>query len=86
MTITSVLTKDVQVRVSSTLNRDVKQYGKKYLLDGKEDTCWNSDNGESQYIILKFPSAVKVKELQIMFQGGFVAKDCQLLGNIGENS
>ena len=25
------------------LNRDVKQYGKKYMFDGNEETCWNSD-------------------------------------------
>ena len=30
-------------RVSSVLNRDVKQFGKKYLFDGEEETCWNSD-------------------------------------------
>jgi len=29
--------------VSSVLNRDTKQFGKKYLLDGEDDTCWNSD-------------------------------------------
>ena len=25
------------------LNRDVKQFGKKFMFDGEEDTCWNSD-------------------------------------------
>ena len=30
-------------RVSSTLNRDTKQFGKKYLFDGNNETCWNSD-------------------------------------------
>jgi len=30
-------------RVSSVLNRDKKQFGKSHMLDGKEDTCWNSD-------------------------------------------
>ena len=25
------------------LNRDVKQFGKKFLFDGQDDTCWNSD-------------------------------------------
>ena len=29
--------------VSSVLNRDVKQYGKKFLFDKEDDTCWNSD-------------------------------------------
>ena len=30
-------------RVSSVLNHDNKQFGKSYMFDGKEDTCWNSD-------------------------------------------
>ena len=30
-------------KVSSTLNKDTRQFGKKYLFDGLEETCWNSD-------------------------------------------
>ena len=30
-------------RVSTTLNRDNKMYGKKFMLDGSDETCWNSD-------------------------------------------
>jgi hypothetical protein len=30
-------------RVSSVLNKDTKSYGKQFLSDGKEETCWNSD-------------------------------------------
>lgn len=30
-------------RVSSVLNRDVKQFGKKFMFDGEEESCWNSD-------------------------------------------
>lgn len=30
-------------RVSSVLNRDVKQLGKKFMFDSNEETCWNSD-------------------------------------------
>ena len=33
----------VIMKVSSTLNRDTKQFGKKFLFDGREETCWNSD-------------------------------------------
>ncbi|XP_010167502.2 nuclear receptor 2C2-associated protein, partial [Antrostomus carolinensis] len=33
-------------RVSSVLNRDVKQFGKKHMFDASEETCWNSDQGE----------------------------------------
>ena len=30
-------------RVSSVLGREVKSYGKQYLFDGCNETCWNSD-------------------------------------------
>lgn len=33
----------VAFRVSSVLNRDVKQFGKKFMFDSNEETCWNSD-------------------------------------------
>ena len=40
----SVLTeRKYTCRVSSTLNRDTKQFGKKFLFDNREETCWNSD-------------------------------------------
>ena len=31
------------LRVSSVLNKDVKQFGKRFMFDGQNDTCWNSD-------------------------------------------
>lgn len=36
-------------RVSSTLNRDTKQFGKKFLIDGSDETCWNSDQGGTSW-------------------------------------
>lgn len=39
-------------RVSSVLNRDVKQYGKKYMFDINEDTCWNSDQVKVEVFLL----------------------------------
>uniref|UniRef100_A0A8C4Q994 Nuclear receptor 2C2-associated protein n=1 Tax=Eptatretus burgeri TaxID=7764 RepID=A0A8C4Q994_EPTBU len=44
----SVLGSDIQCRVSSVLNRDVKQFGKKHLLDGDVETSWNSDELQFQ--------------------------------------
>ena len=29
--------------VSTVLSGDTKQYGKKYLIDNNDDTCWSSD-------------------------------------------
>ncbi|KAM9849007.1 nuclear receptor 2C2-associated protein [Aulostomus maculatus] len=76
----SVICSGTQCRVSSVLNRDVKQYGKKYMFDCNEETCWNSDQGEHQWLILKFPQSIRVTELKVQFQGGFSAKTCRLEG------
>ncbi|XP_063259619.1 nuclear receptor 2C2-associated protein isoform X4 [Prinia subflava] len=65
-------------RVSSVLNRDVKHFGKQHLFDGSEETCWNSDQGTSQWVTLEFPSPVRVSQLQLQFQGGFSSRLCTL--------
>ncbi|XP_023220482.1 nuclear receptor 2C2-associated protein-like [Centruroides sculpturatus] len=67
-----------EIRVSSVLNRNVKQFGKAHMLDGQEDTCWNSDQGSPQWIYLKFSKCVVVREIHLQFQGGFVGKDCYI--------
>ncbi|XP_072803416.1 nuclear receptor 2C2-associated protein isoform X3 [Vicugna pacos] len=58
-------------RVSSVLNRNTRQFGKKHLFDQDEETCWNSDQGPSQWVTLEFPQRICVSQLQIQFQGGF---------------
>jgi len=74
--------KEIQdYRVSSVLNNDRKLYGKKYLFDGKDETCWNSDGGSPQWIEFSFPNSKSVEQLIIQFQGGFAAKSC-ILQNI----
>uniref|UniRef100_A0A672P1E6 Nuclear receptor 2C2-associated protein-like n=1 Tax=Sinocyclocheilus grahami TaxID=75366 RepID=A0A672P1E6_SINGR len=80
----SLICDNTQSRVSSVLNRDVKQFGKKFMFDSNEETCWNSDQGESQWVVLEFPQPVKVFELRIQFQGGFSGKSCKLEGSAKE--
>ena len=66
-------------KVSSVLNRDAKQFGKKHLFDGDEETCWNSDQGTPQFVVIEFKDGLKrVEQLRIKFQGGFVGGDCFL--------
>lgn len=36
-------------RVSSVLNRNSRQFGKKHLFDQDEETCWNSDQVRRLY-------------------------------------
>ncbi|KFO89693.1 Nuclear receptor 2C2-associated protein, partial [Buceros rhinoceros silvestris] len=71
---------ETATRVSSVLNRDVKQFGKKHMFDASEETCWNSDQGTCQWVTLDFPRTVKVSQLHIQFQGGFSSQLCTLEG------
>ena len=68
-------------KVSSVLNRNVKEFGKKFLFDGREDTCWNSEQGKPQFIHIQFNDGQKrhLSELQIMFQGGFAGKSIKII-------
>lgn len=70
-------------RVSSVLHRDTRQFGKKHLFDQDEETCWNSDQGPSQWVVLEFPQRVRVSQLQIQFQGGFSSRRGRLEGSQG---
>ncbi|XP_061171989.1 nuclear receptor 2C2-associated protein-like [Saccostrea echinata] len=72
----SLTSKDTSLRVSSVLNRAIKTYGPRHMVDGEEDTCWNSDQGSPQWIELTLNSLSNVEEIQIQFQGGFAGKDC----------
>jgi len=72
-------------KVSSVLNKNVKEFGKQFLFDGREETCWNSDQGSPQFILISFhqPQA-KISQLQIQFQGGFVGNQCHVIINNDE--
>ncbi|XP_054835726.1 nuclear receptor 2C2-associated protein isoform X1 [Eublepharis macularius] len=80
MAASSVICPEMVSRVSSVLNREAKQFGKKHMFDGNEETCWNSDQGSIQWLTLEFPHTVKVSQVQIQFQGGFASQKCVLLG------
>ncbi|XP_071512029.1 nuclear receptor 2C2-associated protein-like [Diadema antillarum] len=72
----------VTSRVSSVLNRDVKQFGKKFLFDNNEETCWNSDQGKPQWVYVEFQEPSHLKELHLQFQGGFASKTCWVEGSL----
>jgi len=72
-------------KVSSVLSNDRRVYGKKFLFDGKEETCWNSDQGTPQWIHFGFDTVVTLTEIRLQFQGGFVGKECEL-GILPENA
>ncbi|KAL1919727.1 uncharacterized protein VTP21DRAFT_1658 [Calcarisporiella thermophila] len=70
----------IRLKVSSVLNKDTTNFGKQFLVDGNDETCWNSDQGKPQFILIDFGRSVIVKELVLQFQGGFVGKQCQAFG------
>jgi len=67
---------DLEIKVSSVLNRQVREYGKMFMFDGREDTCWNSDQGTPQWIRIEFEDEREIAQVQFMFQGGFAGKTC----------
>ncbi|CAG2116576.1 unnamed protein product, partial [Medioppia subpectinata] len=69
---------EIKIKVSSVLNKDVKQFGKQFIIDGKDDTCWNSDQGSVQWIECELKQDVRLRSLSIEFQGGFAAKQMTL--------
>ncbi|PKK19481.1 nuclear receptor 2C2-associated protein [Columba livia] len=62
------------------LRRHGHAFGKKHMFDASEETCWNSDQGSSQWVTLDFPSTVRISQLHIQFQGGFSSRLCTLEG------
>ncbi|KAF9216391.1 Nuclear receptor 2C2-associated protein [Podila verticillata] len=74
----SLLNADCRLKVSSVLNRETTLYGKQFLTDDSEETCWNSEAGTPQFIVVDFGRQVNIDTIQLMFQGGFVGKTCQV--------
>lgn len=70
------------VKVSSVLQNDHKTFGKSFLLDGREDTCWSSGEGSPQSILATLVTPSTINQISIMFQGGFAGKLCKLYGRI----
>ena len=67
--------------MSSTLERNTREYGKNFMFDGCPDTCWNSDQGETQHIVVKFDQTATIHRIRIQFQGGFAARSCKVKVN-----
>ncbi|XP_064390493.1 nuclear receptor 2C2-associated protein-like [Halichondria panicea] len=75
-----------RIKVSSVLNRDVKQFGKKFMFDGDEETCWNSDQGSPQFVSIELPYSACVSRVHIRFQGGFASTHCILASGSEQHS
>ncbi len=75
---------NMKCKVSSVLNRNKVEYGRKHMFDGDDSTCWNSDSGLPQWVQIDFKTdaPVCVHSISITFQGGFVAQECVLRGRL----
>ena len=77
---TSLFDQISSIKASTTLNKNTKEYGKKFLVDNNPDTCWQSDKAtnNNQTIIYQFDDidhdSIIINKFKISFQGGFVAK------------
>jgi hypothetical protein len=60
-----------KVKASSAL----QSHAAKNMFDGNADTCWNSNNGSPQFIVLDFLNNVEFESIRIIFQGGFVGQE-----------
>ncbi|KAJ1882367.1 Nuclear receptor 2C2-associated protein [Kickxella alabastrina] len=65
-------------KVSTVLNKDVKTYGRNNLFDDNTETCWNSEQGTPQWIMVEFTASVQIHSIHMQFQGGFAGKSAQL--------
>ena len=57
---------DFEIKVSTVLNRQVSEYGKLFMFDGREDTCWNSDQGTPQWVRITFDTMKHIAKLQFV--------------------
>uniref|UniRef100_A0A8D0AWS0 Nuclear receptor 2C2-associated protein n=1 Tax=Salvator merianae TaxID=96440 RepID=A0A8D0AWS0_SALMN len=76
----SLICENTVRKVSSVFQHDTKHFGKNNMFDGNEETCWNSDQGVTQWVTLEFPHTVRVSQIRIQFQGGFASEMCTVKG------
>ena len=64
-----------KIRASSIIKENSAEYKAKNVLDEDMGTCWSSDAGSPQHLLMDFIQPVKIAEIRIMFQGGFAGKN-----------
>jgi F5/8 type C domain len=71
---------------SSVLQNNGKLYGAQNGLEDSDTRCWNSDQGDMQFYIVKFGRSVKVLELKLQFQAGFSSEIIKVQVSSGEGT
>eukprot|EP01041_Mallomonas_annulata_P011351 gene11351-23758_t len=68
-------------KVSSVLNK-LAEFAGSNMFDYERDSCWNSDQGTPQFVLIDFNRIVNMSEIRIAFQGGFVGQRSIIEGGI----
>ncbi len=68
-----------KIKVTSILDNNSKEFGGNYIIDGSDDTCWCSSQGQSQSIIFEFKKKPTfISDIDILIQGGFSPKSIEI--------
>ncbi len=69
------LIKVVGSKVASVFLGNQKIYGKQFMFDGSDETCWSSEQGNKNInILVSFEKQFNVKYIEIVAQGGYCPK------------
>jgi len=69
------LLKVVNSNVTSVFNKSTKEFGKQFMFDDNDETCWSSEQGNKNACIqVTFDKNMKVKYFEIVSQGGYCPK------------
>ena len=61
-------------KVSSVYNNNTIENGKDFMFDNEEDTCWSSNQGKLQFVLIAYEVLKDIKEISLRSQGGFCPK------------
>lgn len=66
---------NIKIRVSSTLNS--KEFAGSNMIDGVDDTCWNSNQGKAQQVVLELKKTQpeNFSKFEFISAGGFCPKN-----------
>jgi len=80
LTLVSCPSKGSTAIASTVLEKKIKLYGPQNALKDSDSNCWNSDQGEQQFLAVKFGRTVSVQKLSVEFQAGFVSELLRVFG------
>ncbi|KAL7677182.1 hypothetical protein ACOME3_003425 [Neoechinorhynchus agilis] len=74
-----------KIKASSTLDRDEGEADITNVLDDDECTCWQSDQGQYQYIDIRLNKSIVLRRIELMFHNGFMCKLSRIVAKTGSD-